>query len=188
MLAGIIYTLLLMPIIYPFLDVIDDFQVIHPYAPLLTLPIPAFLVYYYPHTEQWSTTHGDSAIFMTVGSGVSVGTWLNYQQGLMHPAAELSLLPVAMPGLAWFTVAFVRFAIGMVLVATVRFVMKPLTLWSICRLLGVDTKDTTTQRSMGLEVPHKFFSYFLVSITIVHTAPLLLSYIGVMREGYYTEI
>ena len=189
MLAGITMTAVFLPFLLNIVEYLDYLQITHPYSPILIFLLPLLLCHYYPKQKVWSITRGDTANIMSIGSGVSMGCWLNYQLGWMTEMPRPSgLLPLPVPSLEWALYSFLRVFIGVAFLAVARKVLKKFYFKIIVKWTGVDKDDIKTQREMGLEVPHRWMTLFSISILTSFFAPLAYSFLGINRDAYYREV
>lgn len=59
--AGFLYTILILAIFYPFVDLIDNFNQTHKYAPLIIIGLHLALGIFSFTLDTWSTSRGDTA-------------------------------------------------------------------------------------------------------------------------------
>lgn len=188
-LAGITMTAMFLPFLLGIVEYLDYLQVTHPYAPVFTFLLPLLACHYYPKQKVWSITRGDTANIMSIGSGVAMGAWLNYQLGWMTelPKAQ-GLQPLPVPTLDWALYSALRVIIGVAALAMSRKILKKFYFKIIVKWTGVDKDDIMTQREMGLEVPHRWMTLFSISIMTSFMAPVAYSFLGINRDGYYHEV
>lgn len=187
-LAGLLLACIIMPAILPFVGIIDEFQTHHPVAAFVTVFGAYMLCYIYPTQYKWSTTKGDTANVHAISSGIAAGTWINYQLGLTSQSDLTFPLEVQVPTLNWFLCSILCLLVGTVLLVGIQSIVKPVSLRTVCYLYGIDRKDIAEQRRHGAEVPVRFFMYHFVSIGAATLAPVIFNYLGILREGYYTEV
>lgn len=187
-LAGLLLACIIMPATLPFVGVIDEFQTQQPVAAFITVFGAFMLCYVYPTQYKWSTTKGDTANVHAISSGIAVGTLFNFQLGLTSPSNHTFPLQVQIPTLNWLLCSILCLLVGTVLLVGIRAIVKPSSIRLVCYLYGIDRKDIPAQRRHGAEVPVRFLTYHFVSIGAACLAPVIFSYLGVLREGYYTEV
>lgn len=188
-LAGISMTAVFLPFLLGIVEYLDYLQITHPYAPVFTFLLPLLACHYYPKQKVWSITRGDTANIMSIGSGVSIGSWLNYQLGWMtEMQLPHGLQPLPVPTLEWGLYSALRVVIGVATLAMARKFLKKFYFKIIVKWTGVDKDDINTQREMGLEVPHRWMTLFSISVLTTFIAPLAYSFLGINRDGYYHEV
>lgn len=76
MLAGLALAGTLMVFIIPALDLVDEFQLKHPYAPLVMIVVTVAAALMYPRIDEWSTCRGDTMLilgsYLTVSSSTAL--------------------------------------------------------------------------------------------------------------------
>lgn len=188
-LAGMSMTAVFLPFLLSIVEYLDYLQIVHPWAPVLTFILPLLACHYYPKQKVWSITRGDTANIMSIGSGISIGSWLNYQLGWMTQTPRpQGLQPIPTLSLHWLGFSLLRVIIGVVALATARQVLKKFYFKIIVKWTGVDKDDIRTQREMGLEVPHRWMTLFSISVLATFIAPLAYSFLGINRDAYYHEV
>ena len=182
-------TAVFLPFLLSIVEYLDYLQIVHPWAPVLTFILPLLACHYYPKQKVWSITRGDTANIMSIGSGISIGSWLNYQLGWMTQTPRpQGLQPIPTLSLHWLGFSLLRVIIGVVALATARQVLKKFYFKIIVKWTGVDKDDIRTQREMGLEVPHRWMTLFSISVLATFIAPLAYSFLGINRDAYYHEV
>ena len=64
--AGLVLAALLMVFIIPALDWVDEFQLKHPYAPLVMIVVTVAAALMYPQIDEWSTCRGDTTLILGI--------------------------------------------------------------------------------------------------------------------------
>ena len=64
MIAGLALAALLMLFIIPALDIVDEFQLKHPYAPFVMVAVTMAAALMYPRIDEWSTCRGDTMLIL----------------------------------------------------------------------------------------------------------------------------
>lgn len=176
-----------MPVLLPLVVYLDHQQITHPLAPLVTVLGSFILCFIYPPVKQWNTARGDTATVHGIGGGISFGCWLNYNLGWMHAVPSAAPYPIQMPTVEWFALSVLRYAIGAIIISGGRIVAKKISLRGLSGLYGQDHWDINVQRQMKVETPQKFITYFSISVCASFIIPTLFSYLGIVREAFYTE-
>ena len=139
--------------------------------------IVAFLVlWFYPRPTKWATSFGDTAIASGVVCGVVVGrnVYGRYHEQLGRCDSALPLA-TANPDVAWWlkhTIA--RFVIGVAVVATTYYTVKPIVLNAMVALLP--KSDQPPKKRYAVEGPTKFFSYGGIGFMVVTACPMIYRY------------
>lgn len=190
--AGLGYTLLLMPIYYFWaMEAIDSVaQSSSMAAPLFLVVTGLLCCLTYPKLERWSTARGDTTLVLGTGVGQALGMWWSKHRGIMHPGPPASAqpFPIRMPTLSSLTTATLRLVIGTVLVVIVRFVVKTIVFEASCWLSGVDRKDPKAKEQLPVELPCKYITYIALGICAMVICPAVFVYLDIQRPSLFYEL
>ncbi|CAN9501889.1 unnamed protein product [Ophioblennius macclurei] len=173
--AGFLYSVLILLFFLPALDALDGFNLTCSYAPLLVVALHLGLGLFSFTLDTWSTSRGDTAQILGTGAGVALASHVNRRLGLMadHPVERL---PLAVPALgpALVGVALLRLALGVLVLVATRALMKAVTIPLVCRAFGVDGGDVReARRHMEVELPYRYLVYGTVGFNVLFLVPLL---------------
>ena len=160
----------------------------HPLGPLVFVGLYFSFCWLYPTQKIWNTARADTANVHGICGGVTSGYWLFYQLGWLTKSSQSPPYPVLTVTWNWVYLSFLRTLFGVLILAVIRAIVKPLAIHFLCKLYKIDKKDVEAQRRLGSEVPQKFITYYMVSIGATFLVPLLCSYLGIMRESFYQEL
>lgn len=175
--AGVLYTSLILLFFLPALDLIDGFNLTCRYAPLVIISIHLGLGLFSFTLDTWSTSRSDTAQILGVGAGVALASHVNHLLGLM-PDPTLEQLPFAAPALSTrlVGVAVLRLILGVLVLMAMRALMKAVTILLVCRVVGVPSDDVRKARQhMEVELPYRYIVYGTLGFTMVFLVPLLFS-------------
>lgn len=175
--TGFFYTLLILAVLQPLLQRIDTFYMMGDYAPLVIIVSHVGFGLVAFSLDTWSTSRGDTAQALGTGAGAALGTYANYQLGLMADPA-LSSLPLTLPVIsAGLVVRLVlRFFIGVTVLLVTRMAMKAVTIPFLCQVCGLPPDDVRQARQhMRVELPYRYIVYTVVGFSCVFVVPLLFS-------------
>ncbi|GAB6018409.1 hypothetical protein CHUAL_000124 [Chamberlinius hualienensis] len=82
--VGVLLVGVLMFVVVPFIDAIDHFTLTQPYSPLYIISIYILMIIFYPDAGHWTPARGDSVIILGAGAGIALGSWLNFQWGIIR--------------------------------------------------------------------------------------------------------
>ncbi|KAM3874827.1 sphingosine-1-phosphate phosphatase 2 [Diretmus argenteus] len=162
--CGVLTSVLLMLLTYPYWETFDRFQLTSPISPVVALALPLLLSYTYPELDHYTTTRGDTTTILGAGAGSSVGYWVNEQLGqTFEPRGEL---PVPLPALTARALAMgtARSLVGAVALVGTRQVAKVVSLQALCFWYRVPVNDRNARRRKEIEVPYKFVTYTCVGL------------------------
>ncbi|XP_066198898.1 sphingosine-1-phosphate phosphatase 1 isoform X2 [Saccopteryx leptura] len=178
--AGFLYTILILTIFYPWVDQIDNFNQTHKYAPLIIIGLHLALGIFSFTLDTWSTSRGDTAEILGSGAGIACGSHVAYYMGLkLDPS--LDMLPLVRPPITvtLFGKAMLRILIGMVFVLIVRDIMKRITIPLACKIFSIPCDDVRRARQhMEVELPYRYLTYGMVGFSITFLVPYLFFFIG----------
>ncbi|KAM7376421.1 hypothetical protein PAMP_006156 [Pampus punctatissimus] len=178
--AGFLYSVLILLLFLPALDLIDSFNLTCRYAPLIIISLHVGLGLFSFTLDTWSTSRGDTAQILGTGAGVALSSHVNNYLGLM-PDLTPDQLPLSMPTLSagLMGVAMLRFVLGVLVLVSTRALMKAITIPLVCRLLGVPSGDVRKARQhMEVELPYRYIVYGTVGFNVLYLVPLLFSYMN----------
>nr|XP_046269708.1 sphingosine-1-phosphate phosphatase 1 [Scatophagus argus]XP_046269709.1 sphingosine-1-phosphate phosphatase 1 [Scatophagus argus] len=176
--AGVLYSVLILLFILPALDLIDNFNLTCRYAPLVIISLHLSLGLFSFNLDTWSTSRGDTAQILGSSAGVALASHVNHLLGLM-PDPMPEQLPFAMPALSASLVgtAMLRLAVGVLVLMATRALMKAVTIPLVCWVFGVSSADVRKARQhMEVELPYRYIVYGTVGFSVLFLVPLLFSY------------
>ncbi|KAI4903904.1 hypothetical protein NFI96_028814 [Prochilodus magdalenae] len=172
--AGFLYSLLILAAFNPVLDDIDTFYLSSSSAPLVILLLHIGLALLAFSLDSWSTSRGDTAQALATGAGGALACHLNYQLGL-QPDPPLSSLPLKLPIIdrALLGRSLLRLLVGVAVLLVVRAVMKAVAIPLACRLFGVPSDDVRKARqNANVELTYRFLVYGTVAFCCAFLVPL----------------
>ncbi|XP_064180051.1 sphingosine-1-phosphate phosphatase 1 [Anguilla rostrata] len=180
--AGFLYSMLILVVFQPALDVIDNFNLTCQYAPLIIVSLHLGMGFFSFTLDTWSTSRGDTAQILGSGAGFALASHLNRRLGVMldPPPSQLPLTPPPLgPGLVGL--CLLRLVLGMALLLLIRAVMKALTIPLVCRLAGVPGDDVRkARRHMEVELPYRYIVYGTVGFSVLYLVPEAFRWIGLL--------
>ncbi|XP_023582037.1 sphingosine-1-phosphate phosphatase 1 isoform X2 [Trichechus manatus latirostris] len=179
--AGFLYTILILAVFYPFVDLIDNFNQTHKYAPLIIIGLHLALGIFSFTLDTWSTSRGDTAEILGSGAGIACGSHVIYNMGVVFDPS-LDILPLTRPPITvtLFGKAILRILIGMAFVLIVRVVMKKITIPLACKIFSIPCDDVRKARQhMEVELPYRYITYGMVGFSITCLVPYIFFFIGI---------
>ncbi|KAG2457383.1 SGPP1 phosphatase, partial [Polypterus senegalus] len=173
--AGFLYSILIMVIFQPALEIIDNFNLTCTYAPLIIISLHLAMGLFSFTLDTWSTSRGDTAEILGTGAGIACASNLNYMLGLM-PDPPVSLLPLAVPAITTGLVVKcgTRFLLGVVILLVTRAIMKAITIPLACRIFHIPCDDIRKARQrMEVELPYRYITYGTVGFTALFVVPVI---------------
>ncbi|XP_044128001.1 sphingosine-1-phosphate phosphatase 1 [Bufo gargarizans] len=178
--AGVLYSILILIVFHPALDIIDNFNLTYEYAPLIIISLHLVLGIFSFTLDTWSTSRGDTAEILGSGAGIACGSHVSYMLGLLKEPPP-DTLPLAIPS---FTVpllgkAMLRVLVGLVVLLLIRAVMKMITIPLACKVFGIPCDDVRKARQrMEVELPYRYLTYGTVGFAVMFIVPYLFTWIG----------
>ncbi|XP_007566315.1 sphingosine-1-phosphate phosphatase 1-like [Poecilia formosa] len=177
--AGILYSILILFFFLPALDMIDSFNLSSRYAPLVIVSIPLALALFSFTLDTWSTSRGDTAQILGVGAGVALASHVNQLLGLM-PDLTADQLPLMVPTVSGGLVcsAILRLVLGVIVLVAIRALMKAITIPLVCWLFRVPSSDLRKARQhVEVELPYRYIVYGTMGFSVLFLVPLLFAYV-----------
>ncbi|KAM3850521.1 sphingosine-1-phosphate phosphatase 1-like [Diretmus argenteus] len=177
--AGVLYSALILLFFLPALDLIDNFNLTCRYAPLIIISLHLGLGLFSFTLDTWSTSRGDNALTLGTGAGVAVASHVNHWLGLM-PDPPLDQLPFSVPSLSAGLVGLglLRLCVGVLVLVASWDLMKAVTIPLVCWVSGVPSGDVRKARQhMEVELPYRYIVYGTVGFNVLSLVPLLFSYL-----------
>ncbi|XP_006891858.1 PREDICTED: sphingosine-1-phosphate phosphatase 1 [Elephantulus edwardii] len=179
--AGFLYTILIFAVFYPFVDLLDNFNQTHKYAPFITIGLHLALGIFSFTLDTWSTSRGDTAEILGSGAGIACGSHVTYRMGLLVDP-PLDSLPLTIPPITITLLgkAMLRFLIGMAFTLLVRHAMKKITIPLACKIFSIPCDDIRKARQhMEVELPYRYITYGMVGFSITCLVPYIFFFIGI---------
>ncbi|KAL7379877.1 hypothetical protein ABVT39_007615 [Epinephelus coioides] len=176
--AGFLYSSLILLFFLPALDLIDGFNLTCRYAPLIIISLHLGLGLFSFTLDTWSTSRGDTAQILGTGAGVALASHVNYYLGLM-PDPTADQLPFTMSTLSagLVGVTLLRLVLGVLVLMATRALMKAITIPAVCWVFRVPSTDVRKARQhMEVELPYRYIVYGAVGFNVLFLVPLLFSY------------
>ncbi|KAK4292815.1 hypothetical protein Pmani_034442 [Petrolisthes manimaculis] len=194
-LCGLLLVSILLCVLLPWVDVLDHLTLTHPASPALSITLTLAMVVCYPATDRWTPARGDTTVIVGVGCGSLLGSWLNYQTGVIREPSLPPPYTIIWPSLNMVGLTLLRTILGLVVIVAVKAIFKSLSFATICALLQVRAEDyvnktgtLTSRHRLVVELFYKFITYIAIGFTVVYTAPMAFRLIGIERPTFYTEV
>ncbi|XP_047347428.1 sphingosine-1-phosphate phosphatase 1-like isoform X2 [Vespa velutina] len=193
--AGIILAIMLMIPLIPTVDALDYYIVTNLWVLTLLILISVTAVVYYPCSNKWTPTRGDTTMVVSVTAGVHAGAWLNYKTG----ALSLSLLPppydIIWPSYRMSGCMILRTILGFSSVIGTKAICKSLCYTVICAVLKVNPNELMesenyleNKRKIFTDLVYKYLTCFMIGVNTVYLLPNVFTIIGIERPTFYTEL
>jgi len=178
--AGVLISALYLVFGFPFMDLVEDYTIKTSYAPLIIIISHFLLGYFYPTTNHYNTSRGDTVIILAVGAGIHSASWLLNRLDISFAPFEEPPFVLPVPTTDSMMIGVGRFIVGFVVIAATRTIVKFLAVSAVCHLAGVNKHDRSVLQSKTIEVTYKFITYFFTGFNVVVTAPLILQALNIV--------
>ncbi|KAI5152667.1 sphingosine-1-phosphate phosphatase 2 [Manis pentadactyla] len=181
-LAGILFTAVLIALTYPAWTLIDCLDSASPLFPVCAIVVPFILCYNYPTSEYYSPTRADTTTILAAGAGVTIGFWINHFFQLVSEPTESLPGIYSIPPLTtdMLGLGLAKFSVGIVLTILVRQLVQNLSLQVLFSWFKVVTRNKEARRRLEIEVPYKFVTYTSVGICATTFVPMLHRFLGLL--------
>ncbi|CAH1105179.1 unnamed protein product [Psylliodes chrysocephalus] len=193
--AGVILSILIMFPMVPLVDAMDNYLLTSPSSPLLLIVSSLLILVYYPNSGKWTPTRGDTAMIIGVTVGILVGSWTNYQSGIMKPSELTAPYAIMWPSYTMFGCLILRTIIGFVGVVLTKKFCNYFTYNFLCALLREDV-DSLKKSENTLQNKHKTFVELsckyvfcgMIGFNTMYVIPQLFRFLRIERPTFFTEI
>lgn len=193
---GLILTASMMVVLVPVIDFLDGLLQKNMLAPIFIISIPIMLIVFYPKTDKWTPTRGDTATIISVFVGVQLGAWLNYQLGNMQlDPLQGTSSQIVWPTLPLLGLILARTIIGLCVVAVTEVLGKLISFSLLCKMFGKNPKELKNSEDslknktkIIIDLSYKFITYGLIGFNAQYLIPSLFRLLDINRPQFYTEI
>ncbi|KAL5282419.1 SGPP1 family protein [Megaselia abdita] len=193
--AGIMLTIVLMTFLVPLVDMLDIPIIETWYSPIIILTFSILMIYYYPQSDKWTPTRGDTTMTVSVCVGLQIGAWLNYHMGYLIAPDALPLYEIIWPNYQMFGLLILRTVIGLCCIVATRALGKTVSYAFVCAILGRNEKDVKNSENTlenkhktTVELVHKYFTYGLIGFNTQFLLPNVFKILDIGRPDFYTEM
>lgn len=176
--VGVTLTAVLMLLVWPWLDVIDHFQLTHPQAPLVIISTAVFLCICYPSHHGVAATRADTITILGSVSGALCAFWLLHRAGMVPDAVEPLGGVIGWPGWGAAGLMLLKYASCQVFALMVYLCIRAFLLQAIAVIFNTEINEDT-KKLLFVELPYRYIT-FLVLLTSVYTVcPVVFAKLGV---------
>ena len=186
--AGVLYSILILILAMPLLEPADKFILDHPFSPLVTFVTGFLICHFYPSLKQWSTARSDATTIIGSVVGFSIGSYINNYLGYLNKPAEPPLYDIHFPDAMGYLYGVIRTILGLLMLYLTRVFFKSSLLKFLCKIHGLDSKDPRSKQEKKIELPYCYITYFSIGLNIAFTSPYIFRMLDIQRDLSYTEI
>lgn len=179
-LVGLCLSATILFILAHFIDLIDEFNLKNLISPFISFSIVVLMSIYYPKSDRWSPARGDTCVMVGFGYGIQVGSWLNYQFGIMNDPLTSSLpSQIYLPNGTMILLIVLRTLIAISSIELIRKLSKKVIYPLLCNVQNLNSKDTESKKVPSVEVPLKLITYSLIGIDIAYLNPIIFRFLKI---------
>lgn len=186
--VGVLLVGILMFVVVPFIDAIDNFTLTQPYSPVYIVGIYILMIIFYPDAGHWTPARGDSVIILGAGAGIALGSWLNFQWGIIRGPPMPPPYQILWPTYEMAGLTLLRTCIGIAIVVATRAFFKSLIYAVVCYLWKLDPNDKANHRKLIVESSSKFITYTAIAFNVTYLSPAVFRLLNIERVTMFTEI
>ncbi|XP_021340801.1 sphingosine-1-phosphate phosphatase 2-like [Mizuhopecten yessoensis] len=191
-LAGVVFSLVVIVLTTPYVADFDWYQQTHPFAPLVIfISSLAMCTVFYPSSKTGDVytynTRGDAVQIVAVLAGVGLGAWTNLHLGFTNVDDNKTdlLYEVELPTLKIFAISVLRFFVGTVILFTMQYLLKSPLVRFFSYMLGLEKPE---KKNPQVEVGYKFVMFYCLGMAISFFIPFVHCMFGLDRPAFYAEV
>ncbi|XP_018307848.1 sphingosine-1-phosphate phosphatase 2 isoform X2 [Mycetomoellerius zeteki] len=161
----------------------------------MLIAISIAIIKYYPSSYKWTPTRSDTAMVVSVTTGIHAGAWLNYYTGLLTVSQFLPPFHIVWPTYSVLGHLIIRTALGFSGVILTKAICKSFSYIIICGILQINWRElmkcqdyNSNQNKVFVDLVYKYVFCFMLGVNTVHLFPQVFNIIGIERPAFYTEI
>lgn len=179
--AGILYSILIIITLLPVLETIDLFLLENKYSPMITFITGYLICYFYPSLKpnHWSTARGDTISITGSAIGFSIGSYISNYLGYLKISNDIIQMP---NDYLDYLLIFTRTILGLSSLIATSILVKAIVLKCVCKIYKCDIKDPTIKKQKRVELNYNYFSYIAIGANIAFIAPVMFQSLGIHRN------
>ncbi|PNF35891.1 Sphingosine-1-phosphate phosphatase 1 [Cryptotermes secundus] len=193
--VGIVLAFGLMVPVVPLVDALDHYLLTSHWSPAILLITAICLVVFYPSSDRWTPTRGDTTMVLSVCVGVHVGAWTNYQLGVLSESPDSPPYAIIWPSYEMLGLSALRTVIGFCCIVATRALCKSASYATVCTLLRLNSRELQqsqnsikNRQKITVELSYTFITYALLGFNTVYLLPSVFRLMSIERPTFYTEI
>ncbi|KAL7305392.1 hypothetical protein TKK_0002135 [Trichogramma kaykai] len=193
--AGLLLAMLMMIPLVPLVDVMDIHFLTNEWILLALVIISIATIIYYPSSNKWTPTRGDTTLVVSVAAGIYVGAWLNFKTGVLLKPELPPPYEILWPSYPMLGKTVLRTTLGLCCVIATKAICKCLSYATLCAILQVNSKELMqSENSLEnknktlVDLIYKYITCFMIGFNTVYLLPNVFTLIGIERPTFYTEL
>lgn len=195
LIGGLALAIGLMIPLVPLIDITDHYFLTNGWILSILIILTIVTIIYYPSSDRWTPTRGDTTMVVSVTSGVHFGSWLNFTTGALSESLLSPPYEINWPTYQTLALIIFRTIFGFCCVIFLRGVCKSLSYSAMCAILRINSKDLIksenslkNKNKVIVDLFYKYVTYFMVGFNIAYLMPKIFSIIGIGRNTFYNEM
>ncbi|OXU29965.1 hypothetical protein TSAR_008302 [Trichomalopsis sarcophagae] len=193
--TGLVLAILMMIPLVPLVDAMDYYFLTNSWALSALVVMSIATIIYYPCSDKWTPTRGDTTLVVSVTAGVHIGAWLNFKTGALSMPQVPPPYNIMWPSYPMFGRMVLRTILGFCCVLGTKAICKSLSYTTICAILRVNSKELMqsensleNKNKILVDLVYKYIFCFMIGFNTVYILPNVFTMIGIERPTFYTEI
>ena len=175
--AGILISAVLLSILIPHLETMDDIIFNWPHLPPVAIAAVVLALYVYPVEDRWTMDRGDTGAILGVGLGVILGV---HFFGPFPDDLDAGPFVIKLPSLQIIGLCFIRWIVGILLLLPTRFIMKLLCFRLLPAIVPTHGVEEVAKRPL-VELPYKVITYSSIGFNAVYLSTIVFEISGISR-------
>ncbi|XP_025162499.1 sphingosine-1-phosphate phosphatase 1 isoform X2 [Harpegnathos saltator] len=193
--VGVILAIVLMIPLVPLVDTMDSYIVTNFWCLVILVAISIMAIVYYPCSDKWTPTRGDTTMVVSVTAGVHAGAWLNYYTGVLSKPLFSPPYHIIWPTYPMFGRLIFRTVLGFCSIIATKAICKSFSYATICAILRINSKELMKSQDYSgnpnkvfVDLVYKYLCCFMIGVNTVYLLPNVFGMLGIERPTFYTEI
>ncbi|GLV32340.1 hypothetical protein CBL_00949 [Carabus blaptoides fortunei] len=193
--VGLALAILLMIPLVPLVDKLDNYLLTNSLSPIILLVASILMIVYYPSSDKWTPTRGDTTMVVSVCVGLHIGAWTNYQLGHMTVSELTPPYTIIWPTCTMLGLTVIRTMIGFGCVLATQILAKVVSYNFCCALLRQNAQDLKNSENTlqnkhktFVELCCKYITCSLIGFNTLYSLPNVFRLLRIERPTFYTEL
>ncbi|EZA51089.1 hypothetical protein DMN91_002674 [Ooceraea biroi] len=193
--VGLVLAFVLMIPLVPVVDVTNTYIITNVWLVAVLVGISIAAIVYYPSSDKWTPTRGDTAMVVSVTAGVHVGAWLGYYTGILSASSLSPPYTITWPTCSTLGHLILRTVFGFACVIATKSSCKLFSYVTLCAILGINWKQLMScqdysgnQNKVLVDLVYKYLACFMIGVNTVYFLPQVFSMMGIERPAFFTEM
>ncbi|XP_014472121.1 PREDICTED: sphingosine-1-phosphate phosphatase 2-like [Dinoponera quadriceps] len=193
--VGVILAIVLMIPLVPLVDTMDPYVVTNFCFLTILIAVSIAAIVYYPCSDKWTPTRGDTTMVVSVTAGVHTGTWLNHYTGVLSKPLFSPPYHIIWPTYPMLGRLIFRTILGFCCVIATKAICKSFSYATMCAILRINSKELMKSQDYSgnpnkvfVDLVYKYACCFMIGVNTVYLLPNVFGMLGIERPTFYTEM